>query len=405
MSTQREWIDAPAAARLLGVSRATLYAYVSRGFVRSQTSAGASRTRTYARDDIERLRERTEARKNPDKAAARALHWGMPILESSIAMMDGSRLYYRGHDAVELSRSRAVREIASLIWSGGFDLPLPDPARTRASDARLQLPFIPLAQSRLASAATHDALALDLRPAAVAQTGWRILHLMTSLVAPARRHGESIDECLARVWNVGSRGTPVIRAALILCADHELNVSSFTARCVASAGSHPYAVVIAGLAALEGPKHGGASARVEAMVTALRRSRTLHADMAERLRRGDRLEGFGHPLYRHGDPRATALLDLLRASYGGSNELTFLLDLASVAAQLTGDAPNIDFALAAVARVLRLPSRSPLTLFALGRTIGWIGHAIEQYATDQLIRPRAKYVGVPPIATRAAADR
>jgi citrate synthase len=192
---------------------------------------------------------------------------------------------------------------------------------------------------------------------------------------------------------------------LILCADHELNVSSFTARCVASAGSHPYAVVIAGLAALEGPRHGGASARVEAMVNALRRSRTLRADMAERLRRGERLEGFGHPLYRHGDPRATALLDLLRAAYGGSNELAFLLDLAAIAGELTGDAPNIDFALAAVARVLRLPPRSPLTLFALGRTIGWIGHAIEQYATDQLIRPRAKYVGVPPIATRAAADR
>jgi citrate synthase len=134
------------------------------------------------------------------------------------------------------------------------------------------------------------------------------------------------------------------------------------------------------------------------MVAALRRSRTLRADMAERLRRGDRLEGFGHPLYRNGDPRATALLDLLRAAYGGSKELAFLLDLASIAGHLTGDAPNIDFALAAVARVLRLPPRSPLTLFALGRTVGWIGHAIEQYATDQLIRPRAKYVGVAPIA-------
>jgi len=63
---------------------------------------------------------------------------------------------------------------------------------------------------------------------------------------------------------------------------------------------------------------------------------------------------------------------------------------------LIRDKPNLDFALAAVARVLRLPAGSPLMLFAIGRTIGWIGHAIEQYATDQLIRPRAKYVGVPP---------
>jgi citrate synthase len=62
---------------------------------------------------------------------------------------------------------------------------------------------------------------------------------------------------------------------------------------------------------------------------------------------------------------------------------------------LTGEKPNVDFALGAVSRVLGLPSTSSLTIFAIGRTIGWIGHAIEQYAVDQIIRPRARYVGVP----------
>ncbi len=82
-----------------------------------------------------------------------------------------------------------------------------------------------------------------------------------------------------------------------------------------------------------------------------------------------------------------------------SAELRFVLDFAEAAAAASGDAPNLDFALASVARVLRLPAGAPLTLFAIGRTIGWIGHAIEQYATGQLIRPRAKYVGpVPPSA-------
>jgi citrate synthase len=103
-------------------------------------------------------------------------------------------------------------------------------------------------------------------------------------------------------------------------------------------------------------------------------------------------------LYRDGDPRAAALLDALRECYPKSRELAFVTDVAGAAAAATREHPNLDFALAAVARVLRLPPGSPLTLFAIGRTIGWIGHAIEQYATGQLIRPRAKYVGVPPTA-------
>src|SRR4029077_19842201 len=118
---RRPWIDAVEASRLLGVSRATLYAYVSRGFVRSQAAPGSTRERMYSRDDVERLRRRTEERRAPDKAAARALQWGMPILESSIALIDGSRLYYRGLDAALLARSRSLEEVASLIWTGRFD--------------------------------------------------------------------------------------------------------------------------------------------------------------------------------------------------------------------------------------------------------------------------------------------
>src|ERR671932_261679 len=108
------WIGAADAATLLGVSRATLYAYVSRGYVRSQPVAASSRERQYSREDLERLLTRTEQRRDPDKAAARALQWGLPVLESSIAFIDGRRLYYRGHDAEALARSRSVQELAAL---------------------------------------------------------------------------------------------------------------------------------------------------------------------------------------------------------------------------------------------------------------------------------------------------
>jgi citrate synthase len=171
-------------------------------------------------------------------------------------------------------------------------------------------------------------------------------------------------------------------------------VSSFTARCVASAGADPYAVVIAGLSALAGPKHGGSGARVEAMLRSMRGERDMRTAVAARLRRGERLDGFGHPLYAAGDPRAAMLMEMLRERYAASSELRRILKVEVAAATLIREKPNVDFALAAVARVLGLPAGSPLMLFAIGRTIGWIGHAIEQYATDHLIRPRARYVGV-----------
>jgi citrate synthase len=399
MSTDHLWISAGQAARVLRVSRATLYAYVSRGYVRSQSKPGSWRERRYSRDDVERLRRRTDERRDPDKAAAHALQWGMPILESSIALIDGNRLYYRGHDAVMLSRSRSLEEVASLIWSGRFDVTLATAAiqvPLAGSSARDNLPFVTRAQAVLAGASARDPLAFDLRAPSVALSGWRILQVLTRTATRTDSLAPTFEQSLARAWGVSARGVDLLRSALILCADHELNVSSFTARCVASAGSNPYAVVIAGLAALEGARHGGLSARVESMLESMRRARHLRSALGERLRRGETIDGFGHPLYRDGDPRASALLDSLRERYGKSAELEFVLNVAEEAALVMSEKPTIDFALAALARVLRLPAGSPLTLFAIGRTIGWIGHAIEQYTTGQLIRPRAKYVGALP---------
>lgn len=408
------WMAAAEAASVLRVNRATLYAYVSRGYIRSQATPGGSRQRGYSREDVERLRQRTEERRSPDKAAARALQWGMPVLESSITLIDGNTLYYRGHNATVLARTRSVEQVASLIWTGRFDASFASDSQPgRRIEADRNLPFAARTQAMLATASAHDRVAFDLRAESVARCGWRILNLVAAaaMSSTAARHrprirqverGKSlvtVDSALARAWDVRGKGADLIRSALILCADHELNVSSFTARCVASAGSNPYAVVIAALSALEGPKHGGAGARVEALLDSLRTTRDLGAALAARLRRGEPVDGFGHPLYRHGDPRAALLLDSLRERYPRSTELAFIRRVTDAAARVTREKPNLDFSLAAIARVLELPRESPLMLFAIGRTVGWIAHSIEQYATDQLIRPRAKYIGVVPPAS------
>src|SRR5579884_1410404 len=118
--TPNVWLSAAEAARRFRVTRATLYAYVSRGYIRSEATDGATRARRYSRDDVERLRRRAEERREPGTVATHAMEWGMPVLESAITLIADGRLYYRGHDAVALAETRSVADVASLIWTGAF---------------------------------------------------------------------------------------------------------------------------------------------------------------------------------------------------------------------------------------------------------------------------------------------
>src|SRR5215813_9743331 len=117
MASSSYFLSAPQAAAALGVTAATLYAYTSRGQLRSEAIPGRPRERRYYRDDVERLRERKETRRDPAKAAARGLHWGGPVLESGITLIHEGRLYYRGHDALVLATDATLEEIAALLLS------------------------------------------------------------------------------------------------------------------------------------------------------------------------------------------------------------------------------------------------------------------------------------------------
>jgi len=387
-------VTASEAAKRLGISLPTLYAYVSRGLIRSVPDPNNPRSRLYVTEDIERRR--------PANAAERALHWGGPVLESAIMLIAGDHLYYHGQDVATLARTRSVEEVASLIWTGSMTTgsfaltPLHVIAGRGSTEG---LPFTNRAGSVLPLVAARDPLAYDLRPHAVAQTGWRILNLLTSVAAESSQLASTVDETLQKRWAPRVFGArDLLRAALILCADHELNVSSFVARCVASAGSNPYAVVAAGLSAIEGNKHGGMTARIETMLDELRRAGDLQSAMAERMRRGEAIYGFGHRLYPNGDPRAQLLMKMLRERMPKSKELAFASHVAAEGEELLSEKPTIDFALVALALTLKFKPGIPLALFALGRTIGWIGHAMEQYGRDEIIRPRARYTGPMPVS-------
>jgi citrate synthase len=186
---------------------------------------------------------------------------------------------------------------------------------------------------------------------------------------------------------------PLIRAALVLSADHEFNASAFAARVVASTGANLYGSTMAGLAAINGPKHGGLTRRVASLLNALKDAGDLDGELARQIESGAQLPGFGHPLYPDGDVRAATLLAMLHDLVPASTELTFAERVASAVERLTDRKPNVDFATVTIERALELPKDSALAMFLLGRTVGWIAHALEQAANGALIRPRARYTG------------
>jgi citrate synthase len=404
ITMKKRFLTAREAAAELNISLATLYAYVSRGVIRSEAAGDNSRARRYSAEDIERLKARKAARHNPDATAEGALHLGTPVLESAITLIADGRLYYRGQDAVGLAEQHSLEEVAALIWGDDAGVPVVfEPFEPAAPFRTIQaqvahLPAFDQFQIVLPLLGADDLAAYDLRSEAVWQTGARILGALAWIAAGGKAAVEgTIADTLSAAWGKPAAAR-LVNAALVLCADHELNISAFTARCVASAGATPYAVVQAGLAALGGPKHGGHTQRVEALLREAGDARGMYAAMADRLRRGEPIPGFGHPLYPEGDPRGAALLRWITEAYPDSDATALAEAGREAAARLMGDAPTIDFALSILGRALDLPTGAPLTLFAIGRTVGWIGHAIEQYALDRLIRPRARYIGNLPAA-------
>ena len=397
-----QYLSAKEAAQELSISISTLYAYVSRGLIRSEEGEGKSRAKRYRREDVDALKTRKALRKNPAKAVEDALHWGAPILESGITLIANGRFYYRGHDVLTLPQHHTFEEVATLLWQNSFDAnPLfankPNfPFLAEIQPHLAHLSPVDAFQIVLPIAAHHDLGGYNLQPDAVAQTGARILQLETAVITQ-NNTAPPLAQALQQAWTPRHADVvALINSALIYCADHELNVSTFTARTVASAEANPYAAVSAGLSALQGKKHGGFTERVDLFFREVDTADNAHQAIANRLKRGEIIPGFGHPLYPEGDPRGRALLAQITDRYPNSPVVHLAQSVCQIIAELNGTTPNIDFALVALAWAANLPRQAPIALFALGRTAGWIGHIIEQYNQNLMIRPRAKYSGPKP---------
>jgi citrate synthase len=186
------YLTAQEAATTLGVSLATLYTYVSRGYLRSEPDDSKLRTGRYRSEDVRRLVERKRQRRDPAKVAQRVLYLGEPALESAITLIADGRYYYRGHDALHLAASHTVEQVAMLIWTGemGEETALFGPAQAEVASRYPQihpfhqwlsdLPLLEQFQVLLPVVAHGDVAANDLRPQTVARTGARILRWLTA---------------------------------------------------------------------------------------------------------------------------------------------------------------------------------------------------------------------------------
>jgi citrate synthase len=400
------FLTAREAADRLGVKLDTLYAYVSRGRLRSVAIAG-TRQRRYRAEEVEALRGPANAAPRPDGDGASS------VIDSAICLIENGKFYYRGRDAVRLAATATLEEAAQLLWQEAVtpfgavaahresERPAASPPLPRmreregwGSKGARQPGLIERCQIRLATLADADLPALDLTRSGVAQTGQRIIDALAGCVATTDPSEAPVHDRLALSWRLGEAEADILRRCLVLLADHELNASTYVARCVASTGATPYAVVGAALAALSGRRHGGASARAEALFRDIASDTDPLALMAARLARGEDLPGFGQFLYPDGDPRAIEILEALARAVPA--ESSRIAAVVAAGTRLTGQRPNVDFALAAAASALDLPADAALGLFIVGRTVGWIAHAIEQYEDGRLIRPRARYVGPRP---------
>lgn len=391
-------ITAREAAAILGVSPATLYSYVSRGLLSSSGDSGA-RAKRYAHDDVLRLAARRGDGKRAGHAVAAAMSWGVPVLETRIAQIEEGRLTYRGIDACALARQATLEQAAALLWQPWLDDTGSDTVADAGDDTCGNL-YAPSHQANASAPGLAAAsAALAPLPRAMAQLPllaatrpeadpWTLLRVVAGLLLGTPASATPLHLQAAQAWGLGADAADLLRAAMVLLADHELNNSAFTVRCTASSGAAMPLVLCAGLAALSGTEHGGHYVAAKARLRQAAEPETANpgSDAITAM-----TAGFGHPLYPDGDIRATYLMAALQhydpvacAPYAA---------LARQAAAIPGAQPNSDFALAALELVLALPDGAALTLLAMARTAGWIAHALEQRADGRMIRPRARYVG------------
>jgi len=375
-----DWIDRESALAKLNVKPQTLYTYVSRGLIASRTHPEDTRASVYADADIDVLVEKRRRGRGRSAIASAAISWGDPVMKTSLTTVRAGKLIYRGRDAVDLAKDATLEDAAAILWGAPSPLATTDkhelPPHGETGKAR--------ALAFLALRASIDLPMFGRSNVAVASEGGALLTGLANAISGAAGRG-AFHQRLGRYWKLDPTGIDLLRRALVLVADHELNPSTFAARVAASTGAPLAACALSGCATLTGPHHGEASARALSYLKDADVNGPESA-LASIGARRESIPAVGHVLYPKGDPRAAALLKWTRPAMRIKRAI-------KAAEAASGEMANVDMALAAMTLRLGLPDDAPFLVFASGRTVGWIAHAIEQSTSGMQIRPRAQYLG------------
>ncbi|MFE3327299.1 citrate synthase [Streptomyces sp. NPDC059176] len=391
------------AAERLGVKPETVYAYVSRGQLSSRRGS-SGRGSTFDAKEVDALLRRNRREAAPASDVIQRIR-------TDITLIDKDRYYFRGVDATELARTYRYEEIADWLWTGTlrpgtrFTAPPPMLAAARRAVEALPSHSSPTDRLRVAAiaAAVTDPLRFDLSGDAVLGSARSLIPTLVDALPQAGQTHRGEGTLAWRLWSRLTAARPddaSLRAfdmALSLLIDHDLAASTLAVRVAASARAHPYAVVSAGLGALDGPLHGAASGLAHRMLVEVLERGSAAAVVADHLRAGRRVPGLGHRLYPGRDPRAEALFTALADVPGAAPALEAARDVEDTTARHVPLHANVDLALAVLSVSSGMLAEAGETVFAVARTAGWIAHAREEYEERPLrMRPSGQYGGPRP---------
>lgn len=405
---------AQVAARL-GVKTETVYAYVSRGLLSPARGRGG-RASTFDPLEVEGLAVRAKGRRRAPRPSGGPVASGSPLMmiDTALTLIEDDMVFYRGVPVVELAARASFEEVAHWFvtgtWAAGttFELDaLPKASMLRATSWRRGIGLIDRLRIAVSLASSANPVRYELDAATVVRSTGSLIAAMVAGVGDRVNVQVEGVPIAARLWEALTGAVPTgaeqaaLNSALVLLVDHDLAVSTLAARVAASARAHPYSVVSAGLGPLDGLLHGAVSAHAHRMLAeSLTARRPPLTVVTEVLRDGRRLPGFGHSLYTATDPRYCALLVVLEEIPVLAPALQVARDITDVVSARTGLFPNIDLALAVMTAGFGMRPDSGEAIFAVARTAGWIGHALEEYDSTPLrLRPAGHYVGPDPSDT------
>lgn len=423
-SATSDYVTADVAIKVLAIRRQTLYAYVSRGWIRSVNQPGRRR-RLYLRDDVERMRSRSQARLGHAAVAASAMNWGEPIIPTSITEITPAGPCYRGRGAIELAqRGVKFERVAELLWSGMWHeepvrWPVATPPREISHGAvELRHPLestdqvlehfalTTLRLGMLRGTAADRILAgktIDAARQLIQVLAGSLGHLTRARKYLSLRAEDDTASGVVRA--LGCAETPesydAIRTMLILFADHELSPAALAARVTASSGATLHSCIASAICASSGARLGRVYDYVMRFLESAATASALMRRAQELQERGNVVPGFNHPLYPHGDPRGLLLLEMAARYPKQSKQLETICRFVDQVDRTFGLHPRHELGVVALGMALGIPRLAPGALFVVARTAGWVAHIQEQRLSGMLLRPRAKYVGP---ATAVSAD-